>query len=384
MNFEFSPEQEFLREQARDFLSKKCSPTEVRKVLDDPKLSHHPELWQQIAELGWLGTAIPENYGGLGLGYLELCVLAEEIGRAVAPVPFASTVYMATEAILLAGNESQKAQYLPKLATGEMIGTLAFAETAGRVSADKIQTLVKNSKISGSKIVVPDGEVAHFVVVLAKAENHQLGLYLVDLQQDTIKIDRQNTIDNSRSFAKITFNQAEAELLGATGQGMELLNKIFDRAAVLLAFEQVGVAQSALDMANEYAKKRYAFGRQIGSFQAIKHKLVDMFAQLELARSNAYYGAWALSTDAPELPLAAATARVSANKAGFICTADNIHIHGGNGATWEFNCHLYYRRAKLLALLIGNEQEWKDKIIDRLLIDNQVVSQQTSVAATAV
>jgi acyl-CoA dehydrogenase len=382
MNFEFSPEQEFLREQARDFLTKKCSPAEVRKVLDNPNLSYHPELWQQIAELGWLGTTIPENYGGLGLGYLELCVLAEEIGRAVAPIPFASTVYMATEALLLVGNESQKAQYLPKLAMGDLIGTLAFAETAGQVSADKIQTWVKNSEISGSKIVVPDGDVANFAVVLAKDENQSLSLYLVDLQQDSIKIDRQNTIDNSRSFAKITFSQAQAERLGNMGQGMEWMSKIFDRAAVLLAFEQVGVAQSALDMANEYAKKRYAFGRQIGSFQAIKHKLVDMFAQLELARSNAYYGAWALSTDAPELPLAAATARVSANQAGFICTADNIHIHGGNGATWEFNCHLYYRRAKLLALLIGNEQVWKDKIIDRLLADNQAVSQSASLAET--
>ncbi|MCU0447983.1 MAG: acyl-CoA/acyl-ACP dehydrogenase [Microscillaceae bacterium] len=376
MNFEFSQEQEFLREQARDFLTKKCSPAEVRKVLDNPSLSYHSELWQQVAELGWLGTTIPENYGGLGLGYLELCVLAEEIGRVVAPIPFSTTVYLATEAILLAANESQKAQYLPKLATGEILGTLAFAESAGKVSSDKIACAVQNGKISGSKIVVPDGDIAHLAVVAAKSENQQLSLYLVDLQQDSIKIEKQNTIDNSRSFAKITFNNAEAELLGELGQGAHLLAKILDRAAVLYAFEQVGNAQSALDMANEYAKKRYAFGRQIGSFQAIKHKLVDMFAQLELARSNAYYGAWALSTDAAELPLAAATARVSASQAGFICTADNIHIHGGNGATWEFNCHLYYRRAKLLALVIGNDQEWKDKIMDRLLADNQEVMQK--------
>jgi alkylation response protein AidB-like acyl-CoA dehydrogenase len=369
MNFDFSQEQEFLREQARDFLQKKCSPEEVRRILDSDA-SYHQALWQQIAELGWLGTTIPEAYGGAGMGYLELCVLAEELGKSLAPIPFAPTIYLFAEAILMGGNESQKAQYLPKIAAGELIGTLAMVEKQGNVNAESIDCQVINGKIKGHKLVVPDGNIADYALVLAKSENNATNLYLIDLQQDSVSRHKVNVIDNSRSYATIHFDNAEAEMLGNGEGGWALLGNLLDRAAVLFAFEQVGIAQTALNMANQYAKNRFAFGRQIGSFQAIKHKLVDMFAALELARSNAYYGAWALSTDAPELALAAATARVSAIRAGFVCTADNIHIHGGNGATWEFNCHLYYRRAKLLALIIGNEQEWQEKVITRVLNQN--------------
>jgi alkylation response protein AidB-like acyl-CoA dehydrogenase len=170
---------------------------------------------------------------------------------------------------------------------------------------------------------------------------------------------------------RITFNGAAAEPLGAPGEGLALVHRLFERAAILFAFEQVGGAQASLDMAKAYALERYAFGRPIGSFQAIKHKLVDVYVATELARSNAYYGAWALSKDAPELPVAAAAARVSASEAFYLAAKENIQTHGGMGFTWEFDCHLYYRRAKLLSLTLGSTREWKDRLVTLLEARNE-------------
>ncbi|HAJ47114.1 MAG TPA: acyl-CoA dehydrogenase, partial [Alphaproteobacteria bacterium] len=177
---------------------------------------------------------------------------------------------------------------------------------------------------------------------------------------------RVKTLDPSRDQVEITFAGAPAELLGAQGEGWAITERVLDRAAILTAFEQVGGADATLLQAKDYALNRYAFGRQIASFQAIKHKLADMYVYNELARSNAYYGAWALSTNAPELGIAAAAARVSATQAFHYAAKENIQTHGGMGFTWEFDCHLFYRRSKLLALSLGSERAWKDKLIARL------------------
>jgi len=174
------------------------------------------------------------------------------------------------------------------------------------------------------------------------------------------------TIDPTRSHARIAFEDAPADPLGGANEGGPLIARLFDRAAVLLAFEQLGGAQAALDMAREYALGRFAFGRPIASFQAIKHKLVDMYVATELARSNAYYGAWALAQDSPELGIAAAAARVAATEAYWLAAKENIQTHGGMGFTWEFDCHLYYRRATLLGLTLGSARRWKDLLIARL------------------
>jgi len=174
------------------------------------------------------------------------------------------------------------------------------------------------------------------------------------------------TIDPTRGHARLQFRRAQAEVLGVRGEGMAQHRRLLERAAVPFAFEQVGGAHAALDMARDYALGRYAFGRPIGSFQAIKHKLADMYIAATLARANAYYGAWALSTGAPELPLAAATARVSATEAYAECAKENIQTHGGMGFTWEFDCHLHYRRAKLLSLNLGALAAWKDQLVTAL------------------
>ena len=366
MNFDFSDDQKVLRDQARKFLSQHAAPAKVRRILEGAE-PYDKELWRGMAEQGWPGTAIPESHGGAGFGYLELCVIAEELGRSLAPTPFASSVYLATEALLLAGSDAQKKTWLPKLAMGEAIGCFAFAEGAAVPSPKTIATRAKDGRLTGTKLPVADGDVADLAVVVARTgDDDALSLFLVDLNGKGVTRTSVKTVDPTRSHGRIVFDGAAAEPLGAPGAGWAVVQRLLDRAAVLVAFEQVGGAQAALDMGREYAMGRFAFGRPIASFQAIKHKLVDMYVAIELARSNAYYGAWALSTNAPELPVAAAAARVSATEAFWLAAKENIQTHGGMGFTWEFDCHLYYRRAKLLALGLGSARRWKHALIDAL------------------
>ena len=370
MNFDFSDELKQLREEARRFLAERNTLAEARRVLESDA-GHDAALWREIAEMGWIGAAIPEAYGGAGLGPLGLCVLAEELGASLAPVAFSSTAYLAAEAILLAGSAAQKERYLPKLAQGEAIGTLALAEGPTAPGLKRIAAAVAGGRLSGTKEPVPDGMIADFAVVGARGADRRLALFIVDLRAPGVARERVATIDPSRGHARLVFGDAAAEPLGAVGEGERLIERLFDRAAVLFAFEQVGGAQAALDMAKGYALERYAFGRPIGSFQAIKHKLADVYVATELARSNAYYGAWALSQDAPELAVAAAAARVSASEAFSLAAKENIQTHGGMGYTWAFDCHLYYRRAKLLSLALGSTRAWKDRLIAQLEARNE-------------
>jgi acyl-CoA dehydrogenase len=370
MNFDFSDDQKLLRDVARRFLQERGDARQVRRVLEG-EMPYHAELWQGIAEMGWLGTAVPESYGGAGLGYLELCVLAEELGRSLAPTPFSSTVYLATEALLLAGADEQKQRLLPDLATGATIATLALAEGTAPPTERNIEVTVSDGRIRGRKVAVPDGDVASLAVVAARAgADGPAGLWLVDLNQPEVERQPQKTVDPTRSHAAITFKGAHAEPLGGDADrgpaDWAMLTRLLDRAAILFAFEQLGGAQASLEMARAYAVERHAFGRPIASFQAIKHKLADMYIGIELARGHAYYGAWALSTDAAELPLAAATARVAASDGFYFAAKENIQVHGGMGFTWEFDCHLYYRRAKLLSLNLGSTRRWKDRLVGQL------------------
>lgn len=363
MNFEFSEDQNLLREQAAGFLADNCPPSAVRAVLEGD-VAYDENLWAKVAEMGWMATCIPEEYGGLGLSYLELCVIAEELGRAVAPIPFSSSVYLATEALLLAGSAGQKEAWLPKLATGEVIGTFALAERPGRPTSKSLETRVTKGAMSGSKLPVADGDVAHVAVVVgADAAGDGASWYLVDLTGAGVNRTPVETLDPTRSHARIEFSKAAAEPLGGAGAGWGLTQRLLDRAAILFAWEQVGGAEAALAMAKEYALGRYAFGRPIASYQAIKHKLAHAYVKNTLARSNCYYGAWALNSDAAELPLAAATARVGATQAYYYASKENIQTHGGMGFTWEFDCQFHYRRAKLLSVNVGSEGFWQDRLI---------------------
>jgi len=365
MDFDFSDDQKFLKSEARKFLDARCPVSVVRGVLDDPARAYDETLWKAVAGQGWMGAAIPEEHGGLGLGGIELCAIAEELGRALAPIPFASTVYFVAEALMLAGTPAQKEAWLPRIAAGELIGCFATVERPGPLTEGQIQARVEGGKLTGVKLPVADGDVAGLAVVLAR-ESGRLGLYLVDLSAEGSTRETLETLDPTRSAARLTFAGAPAERLGEAGEGMALAEQVLNRAAVLLAFEQVGGADRALEMAKDYALNRYAFGRPIGSYQAIKHKLADIYIKNELARSNAYYGAWALDAGPGELPVAAAAARVCATDAFWFAAKESLQTHGGMGFTWDVDCHLYYRRAQQLGLVAGGAKAWKERLVSQL------------------
>jgi alkylation response protein AidB-like acyl-CoA dehydrogenase len=363
MNFDFSDELNQLRDEARRFLADRCPTTVARGILEGPE-PYAADVWQAVAEMGWTGAAIPEEYGGAGLGRLAVCVLAEELGRAVAPIPFASSVYLATEALMLFGSEAQKQHYLPQLATGALTGTFAMTERAGPADPRRLAMAPAGGTLTGTKLAVPDGDIADFAVVAVNGGSGAW-LHLVDLTAQGVTRRTVATIDPTRSHAELMLAQVLSDPLPGA-DSPDAIRRLLDFAAVPMAFEQVGNAQAALDMGTAYAKERFAFGRPIGSFQGIKHKLADIYIAVELARSNAYYGAWAVHTDSAELPIAASVARIAACEAGWLATKENIQTHGGMGFTWQMDCHLFYRRARLLGLTLGGATEWKQRLISEL------------------
>ena len=362
MNFDFSPEQDQFREQLRRMLKKADGMGQGRSILEKQCENHSTSIWQGLAELGAQAAAIPEKHAGLGLGPLELCVAAEEIGRVLAPVPFLSSIGICAEAIRLFGSAQQQSTWLPGLAAGSTIGTWGFCEDNRTVTAN--ETRLTAGRLFGTKVPVFDGMAAAVMLVIAKDEQGEQVCTLCDLAQPGVIRERAETIDPTRPAALIRFEGAVAAALPHGGAAA--WQQLRHRAAVLLAFEQLGSAEAALEMARTYALDRTAFGRKIGSFQAIKHKLADMYAKIELARCHCYYGAWAISTDAPETPLAAAGARCSATDALDYAAQENIQIHGGIGVTWESDCQLFYRRARLNALMLGSRYEWQDQLIAAL------------------
>jgi alkylation response protein AidB-like acyl-CoA dehydrogenase len=362
LNFDFSEEQKMLQKTVRDFLAEHAPLERVRTIFEGDEPTDR-DLWKAAGEMGWLGAAMPEDLGGAGFGYLELAAIAEELGRALAPIPVSSSIYLASEAILCAGSSDQQERYLPDLASGARIGTFALAEP-GRDAPGQVETRFEGGRLRGRKVPVPDGDIADLAVVVAREEGGAPCLTLVDLDAPGVKRRPLRSIDPSRSQALIEFHDAHAERLEHSGD-VDVAG-VLDRACVLLAFEQLGGAQACLDTAREYTLGRFAFGRAIGSFQAMKHRMADMFTAVELARSNCYFGAWALSSDSDELPVAACSARISATQAYRFCAEENLHLHGGLGFTWEYDCHLYLRRAKLLELSLGPVGLWKRRLIERL------------------
>ncbi len=368
MNFDFSDEQKMLQEQVRKYLADACPTSRVREVFEGGE-THAPEIWSGLAKLGCMGAAIPEKHGGLGLGTLELCVIAEELGRALAPAPFSSSICLAAEAIKLGGSEETQNAWLPKLASGETIGALALAEGPHAAVPKLIKTRLEGGKLHGQKWPVADGMCAHIAIAAAR-DKSKLILGIVDLTGPGVSREAVETIDPSRGHADIRFAGAPFTPLEGEKGGEELLGHLLDRAAVLTAFEQIGGAEAALDMACDYARQRYAFGRQIGSFQAIKHKLADAYIKNQLARANAYYAAMTLAEDGADLPAAAASARVSATEAFTYAAQENVQTHGGIGFTWESDCQFFYRRARLLALSLGAPLRWRERLVRALEIRN--------------
>jgi alkylation response protein AidB-like acyl-CoA dehydrogenase len=369
MNFAFSEEQEELRKTVRAFLEAKSDESAVREQMETEN-GFDPAVWSQMGEqMGLQGLAIPEEFGGSGYGFVELGVVLEEMGRALLCAPYFSTVVLAANTLLHSGDDAAKAKYLPGIASGETVATLAYTEPSGKWDDSGITMEATAAgdgwTLTGTKMFVLDGHTADLIIVAAKTGK---GTSLFAVQGDAAGLTRTalSTMDQTRKQAKLEFAGTPAELIGTEGEGWTVLGSVLDLAAVGLAAEQVGGAQKVLEMAVEYAKVRVQFGRPIGSFQAIKHKCADMLLEVESAKSAAYYGMWCASEMNEELPSVASLAKAYCSEAYFHATAENIQIHGGIGFTWEHPAHLYFKRAKSSELLFGDPTYHRELLAQRI------------------
>jgi len=369
MNFAFSEEQEELRAIVRQFLEAKSPESAVREQMETER-GYDPDVWAQMAEqLGLQSLIVPEEHGGQGFGYVELVVVLEEMGRSLLCAPFFSTVVLATNTLLQAGDEDAQKAHLPGIATGETIATLALTEPNGKWDESGIEATATSEggtwKISGTKSYVIDGHTADLLIVAARTG---AGTSLFTVAGDAAGLTRTPlaTMDQTRKQAKLDFDGVEATLLGTDGAGWDVLSTVLDLAAVGLAAEQVGGAQYVLEMSVQYAKDRVQFGRPIGSFQAIKHKCADMLLEVESAKSAAYYAGWCASELNDELPSVASLAKAYCSDAYFHAAAENIQIHGGIGFTWEHPAHLYFKRAKSSELLFGDPTYHRELLAQRI------------------
>jgi alkylation response protein AidB-like acyl-CoA dehydrogenase len=371
MNFGFNEEQELLRSTARKFLENECPSEVVRKLMDTPE-GMTPALWGKLAEQGWLGLITPEAYDGMGLGLVDLVVLMEEMGRAVVPGPYFSTVLLGGLGIREAGTEAQKKEWLPKIAAGEKRVTLAWMEPSAQLGPEGV-TLAAAEKggtftLSGTKLFVPDAHTADAVVVAARTGKpgaEGISLFLVPKGAKGLAVTLLPTMDQTRKLCEVTLKDVAVggdAVLGATGSGWKALSRVLDRATVALCAEMCGGAQKVLDMTVEYAKIRQAFGRPIGSYQGVKHKAADMLVDVENSKSITYYAAWAMDEGVAEGPLAASMAKAYVSDAYRKVSAAGIQLHGGIGFTWEHDLHLYFKRAKGSEFTFGDATYHRERV----------------------
>ncbi len=369
MNFAFSDEQEELRRTVRAFLEQKSAEAEVRRLMDTSE-GYDEAVWRQMGQqLGLQGLHIPEEYGGSGYSYVELGVVLEEMGRALLCSPYFSTVVLAAHALLHSDDESARKEYLPGIASGDTVATVAFTEDSGRLDAEGIQALASRAGASwtldATKMFVLDGHTADLILVAARTA---AGVSLFAVSGGTPGLTRTPlaTMDQTRKQARLVFSGTPARLIGTEGDGWRVLSTVLDLAAVGLAAEQVGGGQKVLEMSVEYAKVRVQFGRPIGSFQAIKHKCADMLLEVESAKSAAYHAMWAAAELNDELPVVASLAKAYCSEAYFHAAAENIQIHGGIGFTWEHPAHLYFKRAKSSELFFGDPTYHRELLAQRI------------------
>jgi alkylation response protein AidB-like acyl-CoA dehydrogenase len=366
----FSDEQVELRQSVRRFLEAKSPEAQVRRLMETDE-GYDPDVWRQSAtQLGLQGLAIPEEYGGSGSTYLDLVVVFEEMGRALLCAPYFATIALAANLLLASSDEAAKVDYLPSLANGEKIATVALAEASGRwdetgVAAQALITADGTWSITGEKLYVLDAHVADLIFVVARAAAG-LSVFAVESGADGLDVKLLSTMDQTRKQARVTLTATPARLIGMAGEGWAAVSKMLDLAVIALAAEQVGGAQRVLEMAVEYAKTRVQFGRPIGSFQAIKHKCADMLLEVESAKSAAYYAGWAASEQPDEIPAVASLAKSYCSEAYFHAAAENIQIHGGIGFTWEHPAHLYFKRAKSSELMFGDPAYHRELLAQRI------------------
>ena len=377
MDFGFSEEQEMLRQSVREFLGAECPMTYVRQMMEDER-GYAGDQWKKMAELGWTGLIIPEQYGGAGLNMVDMVVVLEEMGRVVMPGPFFASALLGGLAIDLGGTEAQKQRYLPELAAGKLKATLAQVEESGRWDAEGIALPAKASgggfSLSGTKLFAHDAHNADVLVVPARSGgsgSDGITMLLVDPKAKGVSIRVLKTMDQTRKLCEVKFDQVAVgkdAVLGEVGKGWTLLDRLVDRAKVALCAEMCGGAQKVLEMSVEYAKVREQFGKPIGSFQAIQHKCANMMVQVESAKSATYYAAWAVANDVAEAHLAACMAKAYCSDAYRFVAAEGIQIHGGIGFTWEHDMHLYFKRAKGSEVTFG-DATWNRELVAQVVLD---------------
>jgi alkylation response protein AidB-like acyl-CoA dehydrogenase len=373
MDFGFSQEQELLRATARKFFENECPSTFVRDRMAEPA-GVTDDFWNKLAEQGWLGLVYPEQYGGAGLGFVDLTVLMEEMGRAVMPGPFFSTTILAGLAILEAGSAAQKERWLTKIAAGEAKATLAWTEPSARWDAAGVTTTARAADggwvLSGTKLFVPDAHLADVLVVVARTRETArpedgVSLFLVEKDAPGLEVKLLPTMDQTRKLCEVTLRDVRVPgdaLLGARDGGWAPLARVTERATVALCAEMCGGAQRVLEMTTEYAKIRVAFGKPIGSYQGVKHRAADMLVDVENAKSLTYYAAWAVDENATEAALASSMAKAYVSDAYRKVSGAGIQLHGGIGFTWEHDLHLYFKRAKASEFTFGDATYHREKV----------------------
>ncbi len=366
MDISFTTEHEQLRQTVRRFLENESNEQTVRKLMETER-GYDARTWERMAsELSLLGLIVPEQYGGAGLGPVELAVVMEEMGRLLFCGPYLSTAVLAAGALLHSADEPTKAKLLPVIASGKSIATLAFVEEHGRWEVESIAMGARRDgakwKLSGVKDYVIDGAIADVVLVAARIDSG-LGLFQVDGGASKLERSALPTLDLTRKLARLSFSDTPATLISGSADATSAIRHVLALGSAMLAAEQVGGAQRCLELSTEYAKTRLQFGRPIGSFQAIKHKCADMLVETEFARSAAYNAAFtAAENDEAQLQSAAHIARSYCSEAFFHAAAENIQIHGGMGFTWEDSAHLYFKRARASSIMFGDPIDQRQKL----------------------
>lgn len=366
----FTEEHATLRASLRSFFAARASESDVRRLMATDE-GYDPVMWRQIAtEQGLQGLLVPEEYGGAGYTWVELGVVLEEMGRALFCGPYFSTVVLAATCLMESGDERALKAYLPGIASGETIGTLAFVEASGRWDESGIALAARadasGHRLTGEKLYVLDGHVSDFFIVAARTAD-DVSLFTVDSDAPGVTVRLVETLDQTRKFATVAFDDTPAQLLGVEGTGWATLRRVLDLAAIGLAAEQVGGAQASLDMAVAYAKTRVQFGQPIGAFQSIKHMLADVMLEVESARSAMQVGlAAAAGREGQDLTAVAPLVKSYCSDAFELASHQNIQVHGGMGFTWEMAPHLYFKRAKSMALFLGTADYHRERLAQAL------------------
>jgi alkylation response protein AidB-like acyl-CoA dehydrogenase len=362
-------EQEELRASVRRFLADRAPIGAVRSLMETTD-GLDRAVWQQAGEqLGLQGIAIPEEYGGAGFSFAEQAIVLEELGAALYGGPYLASAVLAATALMASGDEAAKKAYLPGIAGGEVIGTLAFTEEDGSWDPDAIRMSAVSDgdgwRLDGRKSFVLDGHTADLILAVARTGD-ALSLFAVAAGAAGLTATPLPTLDQTRKLARLDFESVPATLVGTNGGGAAILARVLDVAAIAQAAEQLGGAQRALDMAVSYAKVRHQFGRPIGSFQAIKHRCADLLLEVESLRSAVQYAAAAVGENSDEVPVVASLVKAYASDVYFHVAAENIQIHGGIGFTWEHDAHLYFKRAKASELFLGDATYHREHLATRI------------------